>query len=105
MHYVRVTPPTPPPPPTTAIFRTLKISRALYKVYNMGLRYIKESMVLGLFSNYFLSAKVDGSESDLHHSGIFFFGGLIRYTYTSILQSWHCVHLMLFKATDFVQRF
>jgi hypothetical protein len=30
-----------PPPPTTAIFRTFKKSRALYKVHNMGLRYIK----------------------------------------------------------------
>ncbi len=29
------------PPPTTAIFRTFKKSRALYKVHNMGLRYIK----------------------------------------------------------------
>ncbi len=38
MHYVRV---TPPPPPTTAIFRTFKKSTALYKVHNMGFRYIK----------------------------------------------------------------
>jgi len=29
-------------PPTTAIFRTFKKSTALYKVHNMGLRYIKK---------------------------------------------------------------
>jgi hypothetical protein len=37
-----------PPPPTPAIFRTFKKSKALYKVHNMGLRYIK---VLNVHSN------------------------------------------------------
>ncbi len=39
MHNIPV---TPPPPQTTAIYRDFKKSTAICKVYNVGLRYIKE---------------------------------------------------------------
>jgi hypothetical protein len=91
MHYVPLTPP-PPLPQTTAIFRTLRKSTALYKAHNMGLRYIKIYAIPAAFSSPLINEDLQGQAATL-----FTFDNRFRSTGWAVPQSVRLVQYILFR--------